>query len=129
MASIPEEYRDIFEKRSFANLATVEDGIPQVTPVWVEYDGEHIIFNTARGRKKDRNMQDNPNVAFSVLDPDNPYRYVGVQGKVAAVTEEGAIEHIHKMAQKYMGRDYPALQEGEVRVIYKIEPTNVWVNG
>lgn len=129
MTDIPESHRDIFEKRSFANLATIDGDWPQVTPVWVEYDGTHIVFNTARGRKKDRNMQANPRVAFSVLDPDNPYRYVGVQGKVVEDTEEGAVEHIQKLAQKYTGRDYSGFQEDEVRVIYKVEPTNVWVNG
>lgn len=130
MAKIPDSHSDIFAKKAFAHIATIDaDGSPQVTPVWIDYDGEHVLFNTARGRKKDRNLQARPRVAVSVQDPDNPYRYVGLQGKVVDVTEDGAIEHIHALSNKYTGQDYPNLQEGEVRVIYKIEPENVWTMG
>lgn len=130
MASIPSSHEDIFTKKSFAHIATVgENGIPQVTPVWIDYDGEHILFNTARGRVKDRKLKANPTIALSVQDPDNPYRYVGVQGKVVGDTEEGAVAHIHALSHKYNGRDYPNLQEGEVRVIYKIQPEKVWTMG
>jgi PPOX class probable F420-dependent enzyme len=127
---IPESHRDIFDKRSFAHVATVNsDGKPQVSPVWVEYDGTYILVNTARGRKKDRNMSDNPQIALSVQDPDNPYRYVGVQGHIEEVTENGAIEHINKLSHKYNGRDYPNLKPGETRVIYKIVPDRVTAMG
>jgi PPOX class probable F420-dependent enzyme len=121
---IPEEYTDLFEKKAFANLATVmPDGTPQVTPVWVDYDGKHVLVNSARGRRKDKNMEHNPAVALSILDPDNPYRYLEVRGRVAEITEQGADEHIDKMAKKYLGKDkYPFRQPGEVRVLYKIEP-------
>ena len=130
MAQIPESHRDIFDKRSFAHVATVNsDGKPQVSPVWVEYDGTHILVNTARGRKKDRNMSDNPQIAISVQDPDNPYRYVGVQGHIEEVTENGAAAHINKLSHKYNGRDYPPLKPGETRVIYKIVPDRVSVMG
>ena len=130
MAQIPESHRDIFDKRSFAHVATVNsDGKPQVSPVWVEYDGTHILVNTARGRKKDRNMSDNPQIAISIQDPDNPYRYVGVQGHIEEVTENGAAAHINKLSHKYNGRDYPPLKPGETRVIYKIVPDRVSVMG
>ncbi|HWC78186.1 MAG TPA: PPOX class F420-dependent oxidoreductase [Blastocatellia bacterium] len=121
---IPDQYVDLFQKKSFANLATVnDDGTPQVTPVWVDYDGTHVLVNSARGRKKVRNMEKNPAVALSILDPDNPYRYLEVRGRVAEITEQGADEHIDKMAKKYLGKDkYPFKQPGEVRVLYKIEP-------
>ncbi|MCI0490737.1 MAG: PPOX class F420-dependent oxidoreductase [Blastocatellia bacterium] len=121
---IPENYLDLFEKKAFANLATVmPDGTPQVTPVWCDYDGTHVLVNSARGRRKDKNMESNPAVALSILDPDNPYRYLEVRGRVAEITEEGADEHIDKMAQKYLGQDkYPYRQPGEVRVLYKIKP-------
>jgi PPOX class probable F420-dependent enzyme len=121
---IPKEYTDLFEKKAFANLATVmPDGTPQVTPVWVDYDGKHVLVNSARGRRKDKNMEHNPAVALSILDPDNPYRYLEVRGRVAEITEQGADEHIDKMAKKYLGKDkYPFRQPGEVRVLYKIEP-------
>jgi PPOX class probable F420-dependent enzyme len=125
-AAIPEKYKDLFEKKAFANLATVmPNGSPQVTPVWVDYDGNYVLVNSARGRQKDKNMKQNSTVALSILDPDNPYRYLEVRGNVAEITEEGAAEHIDKMAKKYMGVEkYPYRQEGEVRVLYKIEPTH-----
>jgi PPOX class probable F420-dependent enzyme len=121
---IPEKYRDLFDKKAFANLATMmPDGTPQVTPVWVDYDGTHVLVNSARGRQKDKNLRRNPTVALSIQDPDNPYRYLEIRGRVTEITEDGADEHIDKMAKKYMGVDrYPGRQPGEVRVIYKIEP-------
>ncbi|MGH9764836.1 MAG: PPOX class F420-dependent oxidoreductase [Blastocatellia bacterium] len=121
---IPDNYKDLFDKKAFANLATVmPDGSPQVTPVWVDYDGKHVIVNSARGRQKDKNMKRNAAVSLAILDPDNPYRYLEVRGKVAEITEDGADSHIDKMAKKYMGVDkYPYRRPGEVRVLYKIEP-------
>jgi PPOX class probable F420-dependent enzyme len=123
-ANIPDDYKDLFSKKAFASLATVNsDGSPQVTPVWVDYDGEHVVVNSARGRRKDKNMRQNASVALSIMDPDNPYRYLEVRGKVSDVTEDGADDHIDKMAKKYMGVDkYPYRQAGEVRVLYKITP-------
>ena len=121
---IPENYLDLFQKKAFANLATLmPDGTPQVTPVWVDYDGEYILVNTARGRQKDKNVQRNRAVALSIQDSDNPYRYLEVRGRVVEITEEGAEQHIDKMAKKYMGVDkYPYRQPGEVRVLIKIKP-------
>jgi len=123
---IPEKYADLFQKKAFASLATVNpDGTPQVTPVWVDYDGKRVIVNSARGRRKDKNMGRNSSVALSIMDPDNPYRYLEVRGRVAEITEEGADQHIDKMAKKYMNVDkYPYRQPGEVRVMYKIDPTH-----
>jgi PPOX class probable F420-dependent enzyme len=122
--NIPEKYKDLFDKKAFANLATLmPDGTPQVTPVWVDYDGSHVLVNSARGRQKDKNMERNPAVSLSIVDPDNPYRYLEVRGRVAEITEEGAEDHIDKMAKKYMGLDkYPLRQPGERRVLYKIKP-------
>ncbi|HKP13279.1 MAG TPA: PPOX class F420-dependent oxidoreductase [Blastocatellia bacterium] len=121
---IPEKFRDLFDKKAFAHVVTMmPDGTPQVTPVWVDYDGTHVIINSARGRQKDKNLRRNPNVALSIQDPDNGYRYLEVRGRVTEITEDGADEHIDKMAKKYMGVDrYPGRSPGEVRVIYKIEP-------
>ena len=122
--TIPEKYQDLFDKKAFANLATLmPDGTPQVTPVWVDFDGDYILVNSARGRQKDKNMKRNSSVALSILDPDNPYRYLEVRGQVAEITEEGAEQHIDKLAKKYMDLDrYPYRRPGEVRVLYKIEP-------
>jgi len=121
---IPENYKDLFEKKAFANLATVNaDGSPQVTPVWVDYDGDYVLVNSARGRRKDKNMERNRAVALSIQDPDNPYRYLEVRGSVAEITEQDADTHIDKMAKKYIGQDkYPWSKPDEVRVIYKIKP-------
>ncbi len=121
---IPDKYLDLFEKKAFANLATLmPDGRPQVTPVWCDWDGERVVINSARGRRKDRNIRHDPRVSLSILDPDNPYRYLEVRGKVVEVTEAGADAHIDKMAKKYLGKDkYPFRQPGEVRVLYKIVP-------
>ena len=125
--SIPQKYMDLFEKRAFANLATLmPDGSPQVTPVWIDYDGSHILVNSAQGRQKDLNLKRDGRVALSILDPDDPYRYLQVRGKVIEITLEGADAHIDKMAYKYLGKDkYPYRREGEVRVLYKIYPEHV----
>jgi PPOX class probable F420-dependent enzyme len=127
MATIPENFRDIFAKKAFAHIATVgRDGAPQVTPVWVDYDGMHIRINTARGRVKDKNLQRNPKVALSAQDPDNPYRYVQVRGRVVEMTEKDADAHIDSLSKKYTGRDkYANRRPGEVRVIVKILPEKV----
>ncbi len=128
---IPEKFLDLFRKKAFANLATLmPDGQPQVTPVWCDYDGEHVLINSARGRVKDRNMERDPRVSLAIMDPDNPYRYLGIRGRVVEVTEQSASEHIYKMAKKYLGADrYPYRQPGEVRVLFKIKPERVWTNG
>jgi PPOX class probable F420-dependent enzyme len=129
--TIPEKYRDLFTKQAFAHLGTLmPDGSPQVTPVWVDYDGNHIRVNTAKGRIKDKNMRRNKKVALSITDPENPYRHVAVQGVVDDITEQGADAHIDSLAKKYLGKDkYPFRQPGEVRVIYKIRPEKIAVMG
>jgi len=121
---VPEKYADLLSKKAFANLGTLnQDGSPQVTPVWVDYDGKHIRINSARGRVKDKNMRRDPRVALAIQDPENPYRYLEIRGNVVEVTEKGADEHINSLAKKYLGKDvYPFRQPGEQRVLYKIEP-------
>ncbi|MEK6665366.1 MAG: PPOX class F420-dependent oxidoreductase [candidate division NC10 bacterium] len=131
MAGIPDTYKDLFQKKAFAHLATVgADGNPQVTPVWVDFDGTHIRFNTARGRVKDKNLHRNPKVALSIQDPDNPYRYMQVRGRVAEITEQGADAHLDALAKKYINQDkYPWRRPDEVRVTYKILPEKVHTLG
>ena len=120
-----DQYLDLLnDKKAFAHLATLmPDGSPQVTPVWFDYVGGAIRVNSARGRVKDRNMKEGAAVALSILDPDNPYRYLQVRGRVRKVTEQGGSAHIDSLAKKYLGQDkYPYHQPGDVRVIYEIEP-------
>ena len=121
---IPDDYRDLFDKKAFAHLATLmPDGRPQVTPVWCDLDGNRIVVNSAKGRQKDRNMRRDPRVTVTISDPDNPYRYLEVRGRVAEITEEGADDHIDHLAKKYLGQDkYPYRQPDEVRVVYRVEP-------
>ncbi|HUK41665.1 MAG TPA: PPOX class F420-dependent oxidoreductase [Candidatus Acidoferrales bacterium] len=128
---IPDQYKDLFSKVAFANLATLmPDGRPQVSPVWCDFDGNNIWVNSAKGRVKDKNMRRNKRVALSIQDPDNAYRHLDVQGEVTEITEQGADAHIDKLAKKYLGKDkYPFRQPGEVRVIYKIRPEKVATMG
>lgn len=124
---IPEQYKDLLEKQAFGILGTLmKDGSPQVTPVWVDYDGKYVRINSAKGRVKDRNIRRDPRVALTLQDPANPYRYLEIRGRVAEISETGADEHINKLSQKYLGKPvYPFRQPGEVRVVYKIEPLKV----
>jgi len=123
-SGIPDSHLDLFKKKAFAHLATLmPDGKPQVTPVWVDYDGRHVVINTAEGRVKDKNMQRDGRIALSITDPDNPYRYLEVRGRIVERTHKGADAHIDAMAKKYLDQDkYPFRRPGEVRVLYKVEP-------
>jgi PPOX class probable F420-dependent enzyme len=129
---IPESHVDILAGESYAHLSTVmPDGTPQVTPVWVDHDGrEAILLNTARGRQKERNIRANPKVGVSVLDPDDPYRYVSVRGE-AELIEEGADDHIDELARQYMGVDeYPHHgEESGPRVIVRVPAESVATSG
>ncbi len=126
---IPEQFLELFKKRSHAHLATLlADGTPHVTPVWVDYDGQYIIINSAKGRQKDISMSKRRHVAIEIADPDNPNRYVLVRGDVVEITEEGADEHLDQLAQRYLSREaYPPTWRfpGEVRRLYKILPKHV----
>lgn len=128
---IPEAFKDILQKRGYAHLATLmRDGSPQVTPVWYDFDGTHVRINTAKGRLKDKNMRRDKQVALSIQDPDNPYRYLAIRGDIDEITEYGADAHIDSLAKKYLGKDrYPFRAPEEVRVIYKIRPQKVSTSG
>lgn len=128
---IPDKYRDLFSKRAFASLATLmPDGRPQVTPVWCDLEGDLVVFNSAKGRQKDKNVRRDPRVSMAIIDPDNPYRFLEIRGRVVEITEEGADAQIDKLAKKYLGVDkYPYAQPGEIRVIYKIKPEHANMMG
>lgn len=123
-AMIPKSHQDLLKKKALAHVATLmPDGAPQVTPVWFDYDGEHIIINTADKRQKDRNLQRDGRVALSIVDPDNAYRYLEVRGRIVERTTKGADASIDALTKKYLGLDsYPNRRADEVRVIYKIVP-------
>ena len=128
MKNIPEKYHDLLkdETRAYLALATImDDGTPQNTPVWFNHDGEHLLINSAKGRVKDHNMRQRPDVACMIMDPKDPYRYLQIRGRVVEITEEGALEHINLLNAKYTNREHFPLPEGQVRVIYKIYPESI----
>ena len=128
---VPESHKDLFQKKAFGSFTTLmPDGSPQTTPVWVDFADGKVIVNTALGRQKDKNVRHDPRVAITLIDPENPYRYLEIRGKVDEITQDGATAHIDKMAKKYMGVDkYPYAQPGEQRVLFKITPQKFSVMG
>jgi PPOX class probable F420-dependent enzyme len=127
MAAIPDEANHLFEGKDFAHVATINsDGSPQVSAVWVGRDGDLVTFNTAEGRVKTNNLHNNPNVAISIADQENPYENLIIQGKVVEMTQDGADDDIDALAKRYLdANSYPFRQPGEERVIVKIEPQKV----
>jgi PPOX class probable F420-dependent enzyme len=129
MAWIPENFLDLIQDKAkaFLYLATLmKDGSPQLTPVWFNTDGTHILINSAVGRVKDRNMRRDERVAVVIADPKDPYRYLQIRGKVVEITTEGARQHIDILAKKYTGQDkYSFSAPGEIRVTYKILPERI----
>ncbi|MDQ6909252.1 MAG: PPOX class F420-dependent oxidoreductase [Actinomycetota bacterium] len=125
-SKLNDEHLALLRRPWIAHVATVmPDGRPQSTPVWIDTDGELVIFNTAKGRVKHRNIERNPAVAISLVDDENPYRMVEIRGD-AELIEEGADDHIDAMAKKYLNEDkYPFRQPGEERIIVRVRPTAV----
>ena len=122
----PIEFLDLLneESKALLYLATLmPDGSPQVTPVWFDSDGEHILVNTNEGRVKDRNMKVRPKVAMTIQDPNDTYRYLGIRGEVVGFTREGADEHINKLSLKYDNKPW-IRKENQRRIIFKIKPTH-----
>lgn len=117
---------ELLREPQIANVATVmADGTPQVTPVWIDTDGENVYFNTARHRVKFRNLERNPKVAISVVDRNDPYRLVVLRG-TAELTDQDADAHIDKLAKKYLGADtYPWRKADEERVVIKVTPEQI----
>ena len=125
--TLSEKARALLARPVLASLATISaDGSPQITPLWIDVDGDDLLVNTAEGRRKARNMHHNPHVAVSVVDPDDPYNVVAVRGTVIDMTHEGADADIDRLAKKYMGVDeYPMRTEGEVRVTVRIRTDRI----
>ncbi len=130
MKDIPEDFKNLFKQKAFAHLGTVmPDGSLQITPVWIDYDGQYILVNSARGRVKDHNMEARPQVGISIQDPENPYRFISIRGRVVDIVEEGAREHINALAKRYTGSDKYQGPSDETRRIYKIFPEHVVARG
>ena len=127
MAEIPATAQHLLGGKSFAHVATVmEDGSPQVSPVWIDSEDGLIVFNTAEGRLKPLNLRRDPRVAISITDPENPYESLLIRGRAVELTHDGADEHIDALAKRYMGvEEYPMRQPGEQRLIVKVEPERV----
>jgi len=130
---IPDSHADLIsdDVQAYAYLATsMPDGSPQVTPVWFNTDGEHILINSAKGRVKDRNMRSRPAVAVVLHKNDQPYRYVQIRGQIVEITENGARQHINDLSLKYRGdSEYTLNDPNEIRVIYKLLPQSIQVMG
>ncbi len=128
MAELSEKARQLIEEPNFGYVATImEDGSPQVSPVWVDLEDGLVVFNTAVGRVKEKNMRRDPRVAISIANRDKQYEKVDIRGRVVDFVEgEEADRHIDKMAQKYIGEEkYPWKAPGEQRLIVKIEPERI----
>lgn len=128
MVEIPSKYRGLLTTACFATFATVlPDGTPHQTVTWVDYDTEHLLINTAEGRRKVKNVRKNPKVSVNVIDPDDPSRYISVAGEVVEVTDEGAAAHANELGERYYGEnDFMSRYDDDVvRLIIRIEPTNV----
>jgi len=123
--------RELIARPVLASLTTLNpDGSPQVTPLWVDRDGDDVVFNTARGRKKARNLERDPRVAVTVIDPDDQYNVVAFRGTVVDITTEGADAHIDALAKKYLGVDsYPMRREGEVWVKVRVRTDRIAMQG
>ena len=126
-SEIPETHKDLLAGPVYVQLAShMRNGSIQVHPVWCGYDGTHILVNSAKGRVKDRNMRTNPNVTVLAVDPENPFRWLEIRGKVVDISEEGADEHIDQLSDLYIQQSpYPWREAGEVRVIYRVEPERI----
>ncbi len=123
--------RELIARPVLASLTTLNpNGSPQVTPIWVDLDGDDLLFNTAEGRVKARNLHRDPRVAVSVIDPEDPYNVVALRGSVADITTDGADAHIDSLAKKYLGVDtYPMRSEGEVRIKVRVRTDHIAMQG
>lgn len=132
MNDIPKPFQDLLsnDKKAYAYLATsMKDASPQVTPVWFNTDGKHILINTAVGRVKDKNMRARPIVALCITDPANPYRYLQIKGRVVESATKGADDHIDALSFKYTGNKKYNRRQDEQRITYKILPEKIDAHG
>jgi len=119
--------RDLIAKKVLAHVASLDaDGSPNVSPVWVELEGDNLVINTALGRAKARNLASDARVAVSIVDPEDDHTIITLRGSVVGFTTIGADDVIDRLAKKYLGVDsYPNRREGEVRVTVTIQPDRI----
>lgn len=129
--SIPDDYVDLFDKRSFWHVATIgPSATPQCSPVWASFDGSHVRFGMTRAHQKFRNIEANPAIALSAIDPDNSYRYLEVRGTVTSIDDDGDLAFINSLSRKYLDQDpFPYHQPGDERVVVTVEPTSTTAQG
>jgi len=128
VAKLTDEHKTLLKGKNFAVVGTVgRDGAPQLTTNWIDWDGEHVVVNTAEGRVKPRNIRRNPVVSVCVYNHEDPYQSLTVLGP-AEITDEGAEEHINELSHRYRGRDYSYVP-GEKRLIVRIKPERVFARG
>jgi PPOX class probable F420-dependent enzyme len=130
-ARIQGRARELIQAPNFCVVSCLRpDGGPDAVVTWIDVDGDDLLLNTADGRRWPGFVRNDPRVALTVINMENPYEYVTVRGRVAGETTDGADEHIDAMAKKYLGEDrYPFRQPGEVRVVFRVEPESVSVHG
>lgn len=128
--AIPERLKALLDEPTFAHLTTLDpDGTPQASAMWIMREGETILFNTAEGRRKWRNLQEDPRVAISISDPDEPYVNFSIQGRVIEMRTSDGVEVIDALARKYLDVEkYPWLKPDMVRVTIVVEPTRIASN-
>lgn len=121
---IPEKYMDLLDTTALIHVATLgPDGEPQSNPVWFDWDGEHVKFSQTKTRQKYRNVQRDPRIALSLVDPENPYRYLEIRGEVTKIEDDPDLDFINAMSKKYFGIDeYPNHQPGDERVVVYVKP-------
>lgn len=124
MTEIPESHRDILEKKGFAHVATIgPHGEPQSNPVWFDWDGRELRFSQTKTRQKVRNLRRDPRISVSITDPENPYRYLELRGRVVGMDEDPDNEFIDAMAKRYIDQDrYPWHQPGDERIVVRVAP-------
>ena len=124
MADVPQEFADLLRTTTVAHIATIgPKGEPQITPVWFDWDGNTIRFSQTKDRQKFRNLQRDPRIALSIVDPNNPYRYLEIRGKVVRIEEDPDLHFLNAMTKRYLGRDtYPWHQPGDEHFVIVIQP-------
>jgi PPOX class probable F420-dependent enzyme len=125
MIELSADLQQLLQKRVFCFFATImPDGSPHVTQTWVDTDGTFLLINTVQGHQKARNVQRDPRVMVSVIDPSIPrMRAIGIRGRVVEITEEGADLHFKKLIERNLGQEeYRYGKPGQVRILLKISP-------